>query len=209
MRRIVVTGTDTGVGKTVATAALAQAFLLAGHSVRVIKPVQTGADPGEPGDADEVNRLVGQDVAEEWQRLTLPLAPETIAHQTGDSLLSVNDLVKRLVPLDEDVVIVEGAGGVLVRLDTDGGTIADLAQHWGAEVVVVTRDTLGTLNHSGLTVRHLQDRHDLTPVLVIGAATPAGELNHRELRRLVGPVVGTVPRGAPEAAQFSSEWLLR
>lgn len=209
MRRIVVTGTDTDVGKTFATAALAQAFLLAGHSVRVIKPVQTGADPGEPGDADEVNRLVGQEVAEEWQRLSLPLAPETIAHQTGKSLLSVEELVARLRQLDDDVVIVEGAGGVLVRLDTDGGTIADLAERWGAEVVVVTRDTLGTLNHSGLTVRYLQDHHGLPCVLVIGAATPAGELNQRELRRLVGPVIGTVPRGAPEAGEFSAEWITR
>lgn len=209
MRRIVVTGTDTGVGKTFATAALAQAFLLAGQSVRVIKPIQTGADPGDPGDADEVNRLVGQHVAEEWQRLSLPLAPETIAHQTGESLLSVDELMKRLQRLDEDVVIVEGAGGVLVRLDADGATIADLAQQWSAEVVVVTRDTLGTLNHSGLTVRHLQDHHELAPVMVIGAATPAGELNQRELRRLVGPVIGSVPHGAPEAAEFSAEWLTR
>jgi dethiobiotin synthetase len=123
--------------------------------------------------------------------------------------LSVKELVQRLELLEQDVVIVEGAGGVLVRLDTDGGTIADLAQQWAAEVVVVTRDTLGTLNHSGLTVRHLQDRHELAPVLVIGAATPAGELNQRELRRLVGPVIGTVPRGAPEGAQFSAEWLTR
>lgn len=207
MRRIVVTGTDTSVGKTVVTAALAAAFRRAGRRVRVVKPVQTGAGPGEPGDADEVNRLLGEDIAEEWQRLSLPLAPETIAHRTGEPLIGVPALVERLLNLDDEVVIVEGAGGVLVRLDSDGGTIADLAQQWGAEVVVVTRDTLGTLNHSGLTVRHLQERHALAPVLVIGSATPDGDLNQRELRRLVGPVVGSVPHGEPEAGEFSNEWL--
>lgn len=209
MRRIVVTGTDTGVGKTVATAALAQAFGLDGRSVRVVKPVQTGVGPGEPGDAAEVNRILGQGVAEEWQRLGLPLAPETIAHETGAPLIPVAELVERLRDLDDDVVIVEGAGGVLVRLDNDGGTIADLARQWGAEVVVVTRDTVGTLNHSGLTVRHLQEHHELAAVMVIGSATPDGELHRRELRRLVGPVIGTVPRGAVEAAEFSREWLTR
>jgi dethiobiotin synthase len=208
MRRIVVTGTDTGVGKTVVTALLAQAFLADGKSVRVVKPVQTGVEPGEPGDADDVNRLLGTPVAEEWQRLSLPLAPETIAHETGARLIPVPELVAKLAELADDVVIVEGAGGVLVRLDTDGGTIADLAEQWRAEVVVVTRDTLGTLNHSGLTVRHLHDR-GLTAVMVIGMATPEGELNHRELRRLVGPVVGRVPLGAPEGAEFSREWLTR
>jgi dethiobiotin synthase len=207
-RRIVVTGTDTGVGKTVVVALLAQAFRTAGQGVRVVKPVQTGAEPGEPGDADEVNRMLGETVAEEWQRLALPLAPETIAHETGVELIAVPRLVDRLRELSEDVIIVEGAGGVLVRLDTAGGTIADLAEQWGAEVVVVTRDTLGTLNHSGLTVRYLHDR-ELAAVMVIGAATPAGELNHRELRRLVGPVIGRVPHGAPEAAEFSDEWLTR
>lgn len=207
-RKIVVTGTDTGVGKTTVTALLAAAFLRSGQTVRVVKPVQTGVEPGEAGDADEVNALVGIPVAEEWQRLSLPLAPETIAHETGASLTPVSDVVARIQELADDVVIVEGAGGVLVRLDSDGGTIADLAAQWGAEVVVVTRDTLGTLNHSALTVRHLHDR-ELSAVLIVGASTPAGELNRRELRRLVAPVVGHVPLGAPEAAEFSEEWLTR
>ena len=120
MRRIAVTGTDTGVGKTWATAALAQAFLLAGRGVVVVKPVQTGVESDEPTDADEINRLVGVTVAEEWQRLALPLAPETIAHETGAELAPVADLVERLRSLAADVVIVEGAGGVLVGLDGAG-----------------------------------------------------------------------------------------
>jgi dethiobiotin synthetase len=206
MRRVVVTGTDTGVGKTFATAALAQALLLAGNSVVVIKPVQTGIDLAEPTDADEINRLVGHPVAEEWQRLALPLAPETIAHETGAALTPVGDLVERLSQIDADVVIVEGAGGVAVRLDEDGGTIADLASAWDAEVVVVTRDTLGTLNHTGLTVDHLRAR-GLEPVLAVGIDT-GNQLNRRELVRLTGcPIVASVPRGDIESAELDLEWL--
>lgn len=206
MRRIAVTGTDTGVGKTYATAALAQAFLLSGRSVVVIKPVQTGIETAEPTDADEINRLVGVSVAQEWQRLALPLAPETIAHETGADLTPVPELVDRLRSVDADVVIVEGAGGVMVRLDRDGGTIADLAEQWDAEVVVVTRDTLGTLNHTGLTVEHLRSR-GLEPVLVIGSDT-GNQLNRRELARLTGcPIVGGVPAGRPDAADLDPTWL--
>lgn len=207
MRRIVVTGTDTDVGKTFATAALAQALLLTGNSVTVIKPVQTGVGPGEPGDADEVNRIVGLDIAEEWQRLALPLAPETIAHETGAELVSVPEIVERLRTVEDDVVVVEGAGGVMVRLDADGGTIADLAAAWNAEVVIVTRDTLGTLNHTGLTVEHLRTR-GIEPVLMIGSASDAGALNQRELVRLTGcALIGVVPTGNPEAASFDDGWV--
>ncbi|MFL6088955.1 MAG: dethiobiotin synthase [Aeromicrobium sp.] len=207
MRRIVVTGTDTEVGKTYATATIAQALLLAGETVTVVKPVQTGVSPGERGDADEIDRIVGMPVAQEWQRLSLPLAPETIAHETGAELLPVSALVDRLNGIDTDVVIAEGAGGVLVRIDADGGTITDLAASWDAEVVVVTRDSLGTLNHTGLTVEHLR-RNGLDPVLVIGAATGAGALNQRELTRLTGcRLVGRVPVGNPEAAEFDPAWL--
>ena len=206
MRRIAVTGTDTSVGKTYATAALAQAFLLSGRSVVVVKPVQTGVETGEPTDADEINRLVGASVAEEWQRLALPLAPETIAHETGAELTPIASLVERLRTIDADVVIVEGAGGVLVGLDGDGGTIADLATAWDAEVVIVCRDTLGTLNHTGLTVEHLRAR-GLQPVLMIGADT-GNQLNQRELIRLTScPIVGSVPRGRPEAADLDPAWL--
>lgn len=206
MRRIAVTGTDTAVGKTYATAALAQAFLLSGRSVVVVKPVQTGTEVGEPTDADEINRLVGVQVAEDWQRLALPLAPETIAHETGADLTSVSDLVERLRSIEADVVIAEGAGGVMVRLDKTGGTMADLAHLWDAEVVIVTRDTLGTLNHTGLTVEHLRTR-GLEPVLMVGMDT-GNELNRRELVRLTGcPIIGRVPLGRPDAADVDPAWL--
>ena len=96
----------------------------------------------------------------------------------------------------------------MVGLDAAGGTIADLAQLWDAEVVVVTRDTLGTLNHTGLTVEHLRGR-GLEPVLVVGADT-GNQRNHRDMVRLSGaPLIGSVPRGNPESADIDADWLNR
>ena len=199
MRIIVVTGTDTGVGKTIVTAALARLFQSRDLDVRVVKPVQTGVMEGDPTDAEEVNRRCGE-IAEDLARLGPPLAPESAALATGAALPTVAEHVERIRALDADVVIVEGAGGVLVRLDLDGGTIADVAAALDAEVVVVTRESLGTLNHTGLTVDHLR-RAGLDPVLVLGAVDAVPSLdashNHDDLPRLTGcRVVGRVPAGA-------------
>ena len=213
-RYIAVTGTDTGVGKTIVTAALAAALDADGHDVIAVKPVQTGLRPGEPGDADDVERLSGVEVRE-LARLEPALAPETAALLEDVDLPTVDDHVERIKALGHDVVIIEGAGGVLVRLDLDGGTIIDLAGRLGAEVVVVTRETLGTLNHTTLTVDRLRDA-GIDPVLVIGSTEPDPSLealsNHADLPRLTGClVIGSVPAGAAQLSpgdfrRNSVEW---
>lgn len=198
-RRIVVTGTDTDVGKTHVVAALAKAL----SADRVIKPVQSGL----PADVDQINAMVGRDVAEDWHRIDPPLAPETAAFELELTLPPVEEYTSRLRDFD-GTVIVEGSGGVLVRLDLEENTIVDLALAIDAEVVVVTRDTLGTLNHTGLTVEHLRSR-GIEPVLVIGAAhsSEEGQRNQRELVRLTGcRVVGVVPVGSSDGA-FDPDWL--
>ena len=202
-RYIAVTGTDTGVGKTIVTAALAAALAADGLDVVAVKPVQTGLKPDEPGDVDDVARLSGVEVRE-LARLEPALAPETAARQEGVDLPTVHEHVERIRALDHDVVIIEGAGGVLVRLDLDGGTIIDIATRLDAEVVVVTRETLGTLNHTTLTVDRLRDA-GLDPVLVIGSAEPNPSLealsNHIDLPRLTGcRVVGSIPASAARLA---------
>ena len=197
-RYIAVTGTDTGVGKTIVTAALAATLAAEGLGVLAVKPVQTGLKPGEPGDVDVVARLSGVEV-HEMARLEPALAPETAARLEGVGLPTVDEHVEHIRALGHDVVIVEGAGGVLVRLDLEGGTIIDMAGSLGAEVVVVTRETLGTLNHTGLTVDRL--RHaGLDPVLVIGSAEANPSLearsNHADLPRLTGcRMIGSIPAG--------------
>jgi dethiobiotin synthase len=203
-RIIIVTGTDTGVGKTVATAALAV------HLGRplVVKPAQTGIAPdnGEERDIHVVARLAGSPV-EQFVELTDPLAPDTAARLRGVSIPTVADhahAIRHLL-VEHPTVIVEGAGGLLVRLDTDGGTLldlaADLAKREPVSVYVVARAGLGTLNHTALTVDALR-RAGLEPAgLVIGSwpADPdqAAELNRTELPRVTGvPVVAVLPEGA-------------
>ena len=195
---LVVTGTSTGVGKTVATAALAAT---ATGSALVVKPVQTGALDGD-SDAREVARLTGVE-AEEWTTLEEPLAPDTAARRQGVDLPAVASYAARIAGLTQDTVIVEGAGGLLVRLDAGGGTLLDLASLLDAvaevEVVVVVAAGLGTLNHTELTVDALRARGLTVRGLVIGAwpAEPglAEQCNLDDLQR-IAPLLAVIPDGA-------------
>ena len=124
-RVLVVTGTGTGVGKTVVTAAVAA---LAPGRVAVLKPAQTGVRPGEPGDVDVVARLVPGVTARELTRCPDPLAPATAAARAGcpPVTAAAAAVAGRTLAADHDLVLVEGSGGLLVRLaGTD--TLADVA----------------------------------------------------------------------------------
>jgi dethiobiotin synthase len=175
-RYVVVTGTDTGVGKTVATAALAAGLAAAGARPAVVKPVQTGLGPEERGsDADVVRALAGIRDVHELVRLREPLAPDTAARLEGRQLPSVAELAAevRSRTARADVVLVEGAGGVRVRLDSAGGTLLDLASALAhtsdVGVVVVVRAGLGTLNHTELTVDAVRAAKLTLHGLVVGA----------------------------------------
>jgi dethiobiotin synthetase len=213
---LVVTGTDTGVGKTVVTAALVVAARRHG-SVVVVKPVQTGLadDDVEPADLDEVRRLAGEVDVVELVRLPDPLAPDSAARLRGTTIPSVSEHTSLVRELSAryDTVLVEGAGGLLVRLDTSGGTLLDLAAELATDldvrVLVVVRAGLGTLNHTELTVAALRARGLEPAGLVIGSwpAEPglAEECNRDDLARVTGvPLVGALPAGAGslDAAQF-------
>ena len=97
-RILFVTGTNTDVGKTVATAAVAAAALRAGRKVAVLKPGQTGVAPGEPGDAAEVARLAGDLTISELARYPEPLAPDTAARRSGLPYLSPAEVVAEVNP---------------------------------------------------------------------------------------------------------------
>ena len=199
-RFIIVTGTDTGVGKTVTTAALAVLLESRGMSVAVVKPVQTGLGTGEPSDVEEINRLTGVTDVHEFSRLRDPLAPESAALLEGVVLPTVAELTTRIRTIVVDVVLIEGAGGLLVRIDLDGGTMLDAALSLSADVVVVGREGLGTLNHTQLTVDRLR-AVGIQPHLILGccAAEPglAEKHNHADLPRITGlPIEGRIPEGA-------------
>lgn len=199
----VVTGTDTGVGKTVVTAALAALARRAGRRVAVVKPAQTGVGPGEPGDVAEVARLAGPVTAAELARYADPLAPATAARRAGEwgvAAATVAATVERL-RATHDVVLVEGAGGLLVRLNAAGETLADVAAALAAPVLAVARAGLGTLNATALTAEALATRGLRLRGVVIGSwpARPdlAARCNLAELADIAGaPLLGAVPEGA-------------
>jgi len=237
-RVVLVTGTGTEVGKTVVVAALAAAQRAAGHRVALVKPVQTGLVTGEPGDVHEAGRLAGveADDLHELVRLPDPLAPDTAARLRGLGLPAVADHAEsvRALAASRDVVVVEGSGGLLVRLDLDGGNLADLALRLGGDadgsdapggepprpaagVLVVVPAGLGALNLAALTVEALRARRLDVLGLVVGAwpARPglAERCNLDDLPAVTGlPLLGVLPEGVGhlEPGAFRSDavtWL--
>ncbi|MCX4702543.1 dethiobiotin synthase [Streptomyces sp. NBC_01373] len=200
---LVITGTGTEVGKTVATAAVAAAALAAGRSVAVLKAAQTGVRPDEPGDAAEVARLAGAVTAAELARFPEPLAPATAARRAGRAPVRPQEVAEAAAKLatEHDLVLVEGAGGLLVRFDAAGGTLADAAALLAAPVLVVASAGLGTLNTTELTARELRRRKlDLAGIL-IGSWPEAPDLASRcnlaDLPDVSGaPLLGALPAGA-------------
>jgi dethiobiotin synthetase len=222
MSILVVTGTGTGVGKTVVTAALAAATLQRGGSVAVVKPAQTGVTADEPGDLQEVARLCGARRLREFARFPDPLAPATAARLRGMPAVDLDLVAAEVAQLrrDIDLVLVEGAGGLLVHYDDDGRTLADLARTLDAPVLVVTAAGLGTLNHTALTLEVAAGRGLRLSGVVVGAWPVEPDLamrcNLTDLTALANrPLAGVVPDGVgrrhwpdPEAfAAQAREWL--
>lgn len=201
---MVLTGTGTGVGKTVVTAAVAALALSARRSVAVLKPAQTGLGPGEQGDVDEVTRLAGDEVTTwELARFPDPLAPATAARRAGIMPVTPKQAAAAAVELSRghDLVLVEGAGGLLVRMDDQGGTLADVAWSAAAPVLIVANAGLGTLNETALTAEALRHRGIECAGVVIGSwpADPdlASRCNLDDLPTAAdAPLVGAVPAGA-------------
>jgi dethiobiotin synthase len=203
MKIIFISGTDTGVGKTVTAAAVAARARDAGRTVAVVKPAQTGELPGAPGDLATVEALTGLGDLHELVRYPDPLSPEAAARAAGRPPLDLREAASYIAALaeDRDQVIVEGAGGLLVRYDPGGTTLADLAAMLDAPVVVVAAAGLGTLNHTALTLEALAARKVACAGVVIGSwpARPglAERCNLADLETLAGqPLAGALPEGA-------------
>ena len=161
MRGLFVTGTDTGVGETVLSAALVLRY----PEARYWKPIQTGLDDETADDTAEVRRLSGGQVIIEGVRLPDPVSPHLAARLAGITI----ELPSRAS--DANVHIVEGAGGVLVPLN-DSQSMVDLMVRLGLPVIIAARSTLGTINHTLLTIEALRAR-----ALRVAGVVMIGDLN--------------------------------
>lgn len=158
MRGYFVTGTDTGVGKTVASAVLA-----ASRGWGYWKPIQTGLE----SDSAEVARLAGCRIWERGIRLPDPVSPHLAAK---DSPIDLDAVVAQAPFKDEWVV--EGAGGVLVPIN-DSEKMIDLMVMLNLPVVVAARTTLGTINHTLLTLQALRTQGlEVAKVVMVGDPNP-------------------------------------
>ena len=158
--RLVVTGTDTDIGKTVFAAGLC-GFL----GMRYWKPVQAGV----PGDRETVAALSGVDTLPEVYRLKLPASPHQSAAEEGIAIDS-----DRLVP-PEDNVVIEGAGGLMVPL-TRQTLFIDVFARWQIPVILCARTALGTINHTLLSIAAIRARSiPLQGVAFIGEANAESE----------------------------------
>ena len=193
MTVVIITGTGTGVGKTIATAALASCA----RDIAVCKPVQTGDDD----DLAEIARLSGVHEFVSVARYPDALAPVAAAAAVGRSLPSADQILDAVRSVDRPgrLTLVEGAGGLLVELATAGVTLRDLAVDLAAPVLVVCEAGLGTLNHTALTLEALENNGISCAGLVIGSwpASPgaAEEFNRGALEALA-PVRAVLPAGA-------------
>lgn len=154
-RIVLVTGTDTGVGKTWVGCALARALARAGTRVVAIKPVETGCGP-LPGPEEDGVRLAaaaGQRTPRQaLRRFRDPVTP-ALAAERDQATLDFDALVGEVErhAAGHDVALVEGAGGLLAPIGWDWNA-ADLAEALGARALVVACDRLGTINHTLLTL---------------------------------------------------------
>ncbi|WP_404378959.1 dethiobiotin synthase [Caenispirillum salinarum] len=203
MRGVFVTGTDTDVGKTVASACLVRAL-----GADYWKPVQSGTDDLPEGDAGTVAALAGigpERIVPTVLAYKAPLSPDQAAALEGASIDL--DAVSSL-PSRERPVVVEGAGGVLVPL-TETATMLDLMQRLALPVVVVARSGLGTINHTLLTLEALDRRGlEVAGVILVGPPKP---MNRDAIIRFGGcTILGELPHIdplTPEAVADLSEHL--
>jgi dethiobiotin synthetase len=200
MSVVVITGTGTGVGKTVATAALASHARVAKIDVAVCKPVQTGTADGDD-DLAEVGRLAGVTELVGVARYPEPLGPVAAAERAGLRLPSSDELLTAIRSIDRPgrLTLVEGAGGLLVTLAANGVTLRDMAIELAASVLVVCEPGLGTLNHTALTLEALAGKELTCAGLVIGRwPTHPGvaELSNRVALAGLARVRAVLPDGA-------------
>jgi dethiobiotin synthetase len=196
----VVTGTDTGIGKTVFAAGLAGAL-----GAHYWKPIQAGVDP--EGDSETVATLSGlpaERILAEAFRLKTPASPHLAARIDGVDI-GLSDLT---LPLVDGPLVIEGAGGVLVPI-SETLLMADLFAHWGLPIILCARTALGTINHSLMSIEALRSRGaPVAAIAFIGDPHPENERIIPALGQL--PSLGRLPLLDPlDAAGLASAFAVQ
>ena len=208
-----VTGTDTGVGKTLIGCALLQRFAGQGKRVAGFKPVAAGVDADGMND-DAKALLAAGNIPLSYEQVNPYCLHEAIAPHIAASHENIRIELPRIVAAyrelaaQADVVIVEGAGGFLVPLN-DAQNTADLAKELGIPIILVVGMRLGCLNHALLTMKAV-DEYGVQCAgwiaNVLDSAMPALQSNIDALQeRISAPLVGVVPYMAVPDARFAAE----
>jgi dethiobiotin synthetase len=209
MRGLFVTGTDTGVGKTVVAAAVCASLAARGERVAAFKPVVTGIDD-DPGDWPRDHDLLAS-VANAGQspedvaplRFGPPVSPHLAAEQAGTTI-EPHALVRAAQAAGEraDVIVCEGVGGLMVPLTT-GYLIRDLALDLRLPLLIAARPGLGTISHSLLTVEAARAAGLEVAAVVLTPwpeePTPMELSNRTTIERIGRVVVSTLPDTTPAA----------
>lgn len=202
MTTLLVSGTGTGVGKSTVAAAMALLAAARGDRVTVIKPAQTGVPDGGAGDLTVILDRAPAVTPLELARFSQPLSPAAAARESRRRPVTLPACTEavRVAEQFSDLVLVEGAGGLLVAYDDNGFTMADLAEALELPVLVVTQSGLGTLNATALTLEAMRTRGLALHELVIGAwpAQPglADRTNVFDLEVIARkPLGGALPAG--------------
>lgn len=209
MTSLLVTGTDTAIGKTTVACGIAAALHARGARVGVLKPAETGCPRGAgdtlvPQDATLLRYFSHTDAPLERicpMRFAEPLAPLVAARRCERPVdVAVLEHAWHATTAANDVTLVEGAGGLLVPL-AEGVNFADLAHAWRLPLLVVVGNRLGAINHALLTVRHAR----MLGLNVLGYVVNtlarendvASETNVAMLAELLGPPLGVIPHLPP------------
>ena len=223
-----ITGTDTGVGKTLVACGIAALFKESGYRVGVMKPAETGCEEKAgalfPADAARLKESSGSDATLERicpYRFKEPLAPSVAAERAG-AAIDIDRLCALYyeIAATNDLTLVEGAGGLLVPL-LPHYTYADLAKLLKLPVIVVAANRLGAINHLMLTLEHAQCKGLSVIGYVLNCPTDqislASDTNREVLANLSGvPCLAELPfvptansAGLYPAQQFGKEFALR
>ena len=196
MRGYIVTGTDTGIGKTVLAAGIAGLLARRHGAARYWKPVQAGL-AGETDSAVVARLAPGVTILPEAFRLATPASPHLAARIDGVNI----DPAALAPPQGDSPLVIEGAGGALVPVN-DSDLFADLFARWRLPVVVAARTSLGTINHSLLTIEALRARGcEIAGIAFIGEA-------HEENEAVIPRLAGVAPLGRlPWLAPLDAETL--